>query len=388
MTTAAAPRITRPRRVVLGGVCAGLADHLRLRVSRVRLVMILLAFCGGAGILFYLWLWALTPLQPVDREDPDVVRRAAPVAVLLVVVAAIGLLVAAVGGPFLGSRINAVAVSTLACSVLAVLWSAFFDRRDPRRSARFGIVVRGVCAGILILMGLALLLSSSRVGAMTAVISVFTIAAGIAVLVVPVSVRAWSERMGERTARVREVQRAEIAAHLHDSVLQTLALIQTRAGASSEVARLARAQERELRDWLFAGTTPTGNDLASELRDAAAAIELEYPARLEVVVVGESARAANAAIVAAAREAMVNAARHAGGEVSVYLEVSDGAADVFVRDRGPGFDMADLPTDRLGVRESIVGRMSRAGGWATVAPGAGGIGTEIHLHLETEDGHA
>jgi signal transduction histidine kinase len=248
-------------------------------------------------------------------------------------------------------------------------------------------VVRSLSGALLILAG-ALLLTITTIRATPSVATAFWAAImmlfGIVVFAAPQVLKLWRERMSERTAHIRETQRAEIAAHLHDSVLQTLALIQNRAGASSEVARLARAQERELRDWLFAGTTPSGNDLASELRDAAAAIELDYPARLELVVVGESAEAANPALLAAAREAMVNAARHAGGEVSVYLEFSAGVADVFVRDRGPGFDIDALPADRLGVRESIVGRMTRVGGTATVKPGVGGTGTEIHLHLETE----
>jgi signal transduction histidine kinase len=241
---------------------------------------------------------------------------------------------------------------------------------------------------LLVVTGLALLFSfGGRPRAITAIGAVVLIVAGVGVVIAPVLVRLWTDLMGERAARVRETERAEIAAHLHDSVLQTLALIQVRAGASSEVARLARAQERELRDWLFAGTTPSGSDLATELRDAAAAIELDYPARIELVVVGEPGRKANAALVAATREAMVNAARHAGGDIAVYLELTGGAevetVDVFVRDRGPGFDLDAQPTDRLGVRESIIGRMLRAGGTATVSRGAGGSGTEVHLHLET-----
>jgi len=205
---------------------------------------------------------------------------------------------------------------------------------------------------------------------------------GVVVIAAPRVVTLWSDLMGERAARVREVQRAEIAAHLHDSVLQTLALIQNRAGASSEVARIARAQERELRDWLFVGDTPVIADLATELRDAAAAIELDYAVRIEVVAAGLSVDTASTALVAASREAMVNAARHAGGEVSVYLETAPGSIDVFVRDRGPGVDLGSLPSDRLGIRESIIGRMTRAGGTATVRPGSGGSGTEVHLHLE------
>jgi len=240
---------------------------------------------------------------------------------------------------------------------------------------------------VLLLVGTGLLLlfsNGAHPSAVTAVLAIGMLVLGLGVVVAPFMVRLWTELMAERAGRVREEQRAEIAAHLHDSVLQTLALIQNRAGASSEVARLARAQERELRDWLFAGSTPSGADLVTELREIAAAIELEYPVRLEVVAVGEPGLS-DPALVAAAREAMLNAARHAGGEVSVYVESSASAVDVFVRDRGPGVDLDSLPADRLGVRESIIGRMHRAGGTATVRPGSAEVGTEVHLHLEASN---
>jgi signal transduction histidine kinase len=245
--------------------------------------------------------------------------------------------------------------------------------------------VRTLSVVLLIGAGLLLLFSGGgHPNAITAVLAIGMLVLGLGVVVAPLVVRLWTDLMAERAGRVREEQRAEIAAHLHDSVLQTLALIQNRAGASSEVARLARAQERELRDWLFAAAEPSAGDLVSELRDIAAAIELEYPARLDVVTVGEPTFG-SASVVAAAREAMFNAARHAGGDVSVYIESSPSAVDVFVRDRGPGVDLDALPADRLGVRESIIGRMTRAGGTATVQPGAGGVGTEVHLHLEAPD---
>ncbi|MEO7122947.1 MAG: PspC domain-containing protein [Lacisediminihabitans sp.] len=380
-TAAQAPRMSRPRDVLVGGVCAGLAEHLGWRVRRVRALAIVLAVCGGAGLLLYLWLWALTPLQPARADESAQVRRRAPLAVILLVLGGIAALFA-VGS--LSARITLVP-SILEMTFLlaaAVAWSLGFDRTDPGRSRRLGVVVRSVSAALLILIGGLTLTRGGSV--MTVVLAIVMVVLGVGVLVAPAIVRLATRLLGERAARAREEQRAEIAAHLHDSVLQTLALIQNRAGASSEVARIARAQERELRDWLFAGTASVGDDLAIELREVAAAIELDYPARIDIVTAGESSSAPSAALIAAAREAMLNAARHVGGEVSVYLEMAPSAVDVYIRDRGPGIDLATLPADRLGIRESIIGRMTRAGGTATVGPGIGGVGTEVHLHLGDE----
>jgi signal transduction histidine kinase len=377
MTTIATP-LVRPRQMVVAGVCAGLAQHLGWPVRRVRGWMIVLSALGGAGILLYLWLWAFAPVYAAENE----ITRRVPVGALLVSGGAVAA-IAAVALANAGANPSAAVAWTIVLTGGAVAWSLAFDRQDPTRSTRYELLVRSLGAALFILTGMLLLLSrGARPDAITAVLAVFMIVLGVAVVAAPGVVRLWSELMAERAGRVREEQRAEIAAHLHDSVLQTLALIQNRAGASSEVARLARAQERELRDWLFAGTAPAGEDLATELRDVAAAIELDYPARLEVVAAGESTGVSSSALVAAAREAMLNAARHAGGDVSVYLESAGSIVDVFIRDRGPGIDLATLPADRLGIRESIIGRMTRAGGTATVGHGAGGVGTEVHLHLE------
>jgi len=369
--------------MAVAGVCAGVAAHLGWRESTVRLVFVGLTILGGAGILLYLWLWAFAPIEEAQGPD-DAVSRSVPVAAILLGLGAVSAIVSVTLANVAASPYAAVAI-TVILGGGAVAWNLAFDRDDIVHSPRYRILVRSIGAALLAVTGVLLLLSrGARPDAVTAVLAVFMIVVGAAVAALPGIVRLWSDLLAERAGRVREEQRAEIAAHLHDSVLQTLALIQNRAGPSSEVARLARAQERELRDWLFAGSGPVGEDLATELRRVAAAIELDYPARLEVVATGEPA-AAHTALVAAAREAMLNAARHAGGEVSVYLETSPGGIDVFVRDRGPGIDLATLPADRLGIRESIIGRMSRAGGTATVAPGAGG-GTEVHLHLDTEPG--
>ena len=79
---------------------------------------------------------------------------------------------------------------------------------------------------------------------------------------------------------------------------------------------------------------------------------------------------------------MVNAAKYAadGGPVSVYAELEPAQASIFVRDRGPGFDLDAVPPDRLGVRQSIIGRMERNGGRAEITS-ALGHGAEVRLTM-------
>ena len=179
-----------------------------------------------------------------------------------------------------------------------------------------------------------------------------------------------------------------MAAHVHDSVLQTLTLVQKRADDPRAVAQLARAQERELRGWLFTGDrAPASASLASALDDAAAEVEEAHRVPIEVVSVGDGpVGEPGSALVAAAREAMVNASKFApdAGEVAVYAELSQGRAEVFVRDRGDGFDPEFLPADRQGVRESIIGRMERSGGTAQIRSGSSG--TEVELSIDLNGG--
>jgi signal transduction histidine kinase len=257
-----------------------------------------------------------------------------------------------------------------------------FDTTDPRRQGRYAELVRFWAAGLLLFAVIVTLLGPVEPDAGVIIVAAFAILVAAGILIAPWAIGRWRDAMQTRADAIREQHRAEVAAHLHDSVLQSLALIQNRAGASTEIARIARAQERELRDWLYTGSAAVDNDLATELREIASDLELEYAVAFDVVTAGDSAELVSSELVAAAKEAMVNAARHAGGEVSVYLEASDRRVDVWVRDRGPGFDPTAVPTSRLGVRESIVGRMARAGGSATVGPGSGGAGTQVHLQLE------
>jgi len=190
----------------------------------------------------------------------------------------------------------------------------------------------------------------------------------------------------ERRERMRSQERADVAAHLHDSVLQTLALLQQNSSDPALVATLARRQERDLRSWLYGAEEPSGDSLAATLREAAAEVEEAHHVAVEVVTVGDvPITPAVAALARAAREAMVNAAKHAQvARVDVYAETGGRHLDVYVRDRGVGFDVDAVASDRLGVRESIVGRMKRHGGSATVRSTAG-EGTEVHLSVSVGD---
>ena len=389
-----APTLTRRRDCVAAGVAGGLAAHLGWPVWLVRAAFVVLTFVAGAGLLLYAWLWAFTPWSPAtDGAPTDRPRRRAPVAWLLVGASAACLLAAWITSGSLANGDGAAwtwwfwaTIAGIGLAVASGAWSTFIDRPDPERGPRSELAVRATATALLGVTALALVFGRL---ASLAPVPVFAAALaavlGIGLVYAPTLIAQWRDLTAERTKRIREEQRSEIAAHLHDSVLQTLALIQNRAGATSEVARIARAQERELRDWLYAGESPADSDLGTDLRDFASALEIDYPVTVDVVVVGESRERASGEVAAAAREAMLNAARHAGGEVSVYVESRPDAVEVFVRDRGPGFTLADVPGDRLGVRESIIGRMRRAGGSATVRPGAGGIGTEVRLRFPAED---
>ncbi len=369
------PPLERERDCLVSGVGAGLARHLSAPVWAIRAIFVVLGLLGGSGILLYLWCWAFMPWE----EGVAAPTRKAPVAWILVAAAAVSLL--AVWGAqsdvlgYAGWTGAAAALMTAACATAAGLWSTLVDRTDTARGPRHVLLVRIAAVAILLL----LLVTMTARGAGGAMLMVLLPLAGIAVVFSSTLMHRWRELSGERVRRIREEQRAEMAAHLHDSVLQTLALIQNRAGASSEAARLARAQERELRAWLYDGDAPADSDLPTDLRDYAAALELDYPVRIDVVSAGLSAERASGEMAAAAREAMLNAARHAGGDVSVYIEGAASGVDVYIRDRGEGFRLDDVPGDRLGVRESIIGRMRRAGGSGSVRSDENG--TEVHLRV-------
>lgn len=396
------PRLIRPRVRLVGGVCAGFADHTGLALPLVRTAMVLLTACGGAGLLLYCWLWATTPIagdaadplkrvltRPSDATDVDgASRRSAPITEILLgiaLLAAAGALVASRTGVDVPLDFVIPAIVVLAGAGLA--WRQFDDLRRQRSSSSSALLVRALGALVLVALGILLFfVTGEEPNLWTVVAAATAVLFGVAIVVAPWLLRLTRDLADERAARVRETDRAEIAAHLHDSVLQTLALIQQKADPASDASRLARAQERELRDWLFAGSPGSSVDLADELRRIAAVVEQEYAAQINVVAAGQSPDSVPDALLGAAREAMLNAARHAGGTVSVYLESSPTAVELTVTDRGPGLSLVEIPSDRMGVRESILGRMRRIGGTAELSPGPGGTGTEVRLLLPLTDG--
>ena len=238
------------------------------------------------------------------------------------------------------------------------------------------------------LIGGAALIVLSFTGALDslgdAVLTIVVVVLAIGLVLAPFWWRLGRNLSAERSERIRSQERADMAAHIHDSVLQTLTLVQKRADDPRAVAQLARAQERELRGWLFTGDrAPASASLAAALEEAAAEVEDAHRVPIEVVAVGDApvGDAANA-LVGAAREAMVNAAKFApdAGEVAVYAELAPSRSQVFVRDRGDGFDPEAVPEDRRGVRESIIGRMERSGGSARIRSSE--AGTEVELTIE------
>jgi len=378
----------------VAGVCAGLAEHLGLSVRHVRLAFVLASIAGGAGVAAYLFLWALTP----QSRGGDLGPGARPVAVgrpanesLRNLVVGVGLLL--LGGVLVAQRqgVNlrlGVLIPLFTVAGGAVLaWSQLDDAERGRwlvgggEGRRAGLLRLGI--GIaLATIGVVALATQGRgfAGLWDVGIPAVAVLAGAALIAAPWGVRLWSDLRVEQAQRIRETERADIAAHLHDSVLQTLALIQRKADDPAEVTRLARAQERELRGWLYAGPRGSKASLASAVTEVAHEVEDVHGIPIELVVTGDRPLdAGGTALVRALREALLNAVRHGSVPVSAYVEVGSGLVEAFVRDHGPGFDVDAIPQDRLGVRESILGRMARHGGSAAVRRLENG--TEVSLSL-------
>jgi signal transduction histidine kinase len=376
---------TMPRRAhgrALGGVAGGLADHLGVRVEWVRTVFLLLVLGKGVGIAIYAALWLMRPLSSEVVSEPQR-SRGRFLDWTLIIVALVGLaaLNSSDGAPWMLMLVVVIGA--------ALLWRAL-DSSTRRGVAGWltpsGWIWLALGAG-LVITGLAVILvsqvdfSSLR----TAFAAVAVTLVGTGLILLPVLAKLWRSLDAERAAHAREEERTRLAAHVHDCALQTLTLIQKQAENPREVLRLARGGERELRSWLFEPHKSADEGLHEALRRVAAQVEDDHGVRVQVVTVGESSpdlsEEGAEALVGAAREALVNAAKHAGVlDVDLYAESDARGSAVYVRDRGEGFDPAAVPEDRRGVAVSIKDRLARRGGTAEVKTHVG-KGTEVRLWI-------
>jgi signal transduction histidine kinase len=386
VTTAApvTPKLyRRPDFGFVGGVASGIALHLHVRPAVIRVVFVVLATAGGLGVALYGAYWIVLSPPPGTRGRMPAWLEYAIGGVAAV--AAVAIAAAALPGAGL------FVPTTLACLGGALIWrQASAPQRDRLRMlSRESLLGDDVAGRVRLAAGAALVVAGAVLVLVKAdftavrdgLIAMLVTVVGIALLTGPWWMRLVTQLGSERGERIRSQERADIAAHLHDSVLQTLALIQRNAGSPREVARLARGQERELRTLLYGPRTASGQ-LGDRLRRAAGEVEDGYAVKIDIVIVGDAELTDDlAALVAAAREAMVNAAKHSQTTtISLYAEVEDDVVRVFVKDRGVGFDVDAIAADRQGVRGSIVARLERHDGTATIVTSPG-TGTEVRMEM-------
>jgi signal transduction histidine kinase len=357
---------------VVGGVCAGLARSARVDAALVRLVFAFTSFAGAAGLVAYAGCWLALPDEDA-ASAPGRVRRLT------------GLLLLAVS-PLLALRAVGMSDAVLwpaalvAFGVLVSLWR-------PTDRSRLAAGTRAALAAALVLAGTVLfVVAATEGGGGSSLVATSSLVLTLALVVGPWVWRLARERDAERLERIRMQERVEMATHVHDSVLQTLALVQRSADDPRRVAGLARRQERELRSWLYGGREAASEgSLRGALEETLADVEEMHGVRVDLVQTGDAPLDERLdALVLAVREAVANAAVHADvGEVSVFVEAGGDGVTAFVRDRGTGFDPESVPPDRRGLAESIEARIVRQGGIALVRS-VPGEGTEIELRLPSE----
>ena len=402
--------LTRPKRGRwLTGVCKGIALHLGISVMWVRLAFIALTCLYGAGIIAYVFLWIFMPAGdpqavasaehiPVEQaplargnqpaqagvEDTAVSAESLSEAIQRApkpaLVALAGFVLLTIGLLLVGTGADSQLIIPLLLGLagIALAWMNLSPNGTQLLSMLGGIA--------LIFIGWAIYVSNvTYVGWGTSprriMLSGFIMIACIVLAVMP-----WANAMLQRLSREqalkeREEERADMTAHLHDGVLQTLALIQLHFEVPSTVFTLARGQERELREWLYQERSTSDRSVSAGLKQIAAEVEDEHGKPIEVVTVGDAHPSAQTdALLDATRQALVNAVTHGSEPVSLYCEATDTTVEVFVRDHGEGFDIDAIPPDRLGIRESIIGRIKRRGGTVEIVSRAG-WGTEVRMHM-------
>ena len=362
------------------GTAGGLAERLRVDPTVIRLGFVLLTLAGGLGLLAY-GLCFVVSSEP-EMASPQPPRHGRTVAVGSIVLGS--LLVLRDVGVWFGDPIAVpAAVAVLGSSVLGVAPDAAGRQWARRLGSAIGVVRAAVGFGMI---GVGIIWLVAAAGPFTisfgSVVLAAAVAAALSLGVGPFVVRALRQTADERRERIRSEERAAVAAHLHDSVLQTLALIQ-RSDSSPEIARIARRQERELRSWLYGRRIGLSHGRLGEALEAMAdRVEEHHAVSVDVVAVGDCVMDDRLlAMVEACGEAVLNAARHSGdASVSVFVEVGPDRVEAFVRDRGRGFSPGDIGDDRHGIAHSIRARIERAGG-TTAISSAPGTGTEVHLWI-------
>jgi signal transduction histidine kinase len=379
---------------ILTGLAAGIARVLEIDPAFVRAAFITLSLAGGLGVVAYVAGWVLTleepdPMAEAALQERLAVRGTRRRAALTMIFLGLLLLLRSFGLWFGDSLVWSTALASFG---FALTWSlidqtrrSLWTRRAfPTGESREGSAMRIVAGGVLMTAGLVLYLQSINAAGLVGgvVLAVLVTGAGLVLVFGPWMWRLINQLADERRERVRLDERAEVAAHLHDSVLQTLALMQ-RTDDPRRMAMLARQQERELRGWLYGDEEPaTSETLRQALEGLAARIEETHQVPVDVVTAGDlPLNDSLRAMVAAAGEAITNAVRHSGSAlVSVFAEVEGSNADVYISDQGVGFHPEAIPSDRRGISESIVGRMQRQGGSGFVHSEPG-EGTEVHLSV-------
>ncbi|WP_408609989.1 PspC domain-containing protein [Gordonia insulae] len=387
-----APSSETPRLVrrdggrVIAGVAGGVADHLGVDAFRVRVVFMVLAALAGAGVLAYGLLWFFCPPgHDTAPPAPGERRQAYGLAIVgLVAMSVVGFAASGTPAAYLVPFVFVIVGASL-------VWREFDTSRVSPRTPVL-TWTRLIGGALLVIGGLVVIVLAGNQnfgGLSTTLLAVVATLIGVVLLTIPLWMRMWRALNEERAARIRNAEREEIASHLHDSVLQTLALIQKQAGQPEEVARLARSQERELRGWLFGDPAQRAGSLSASLQGVGAEVEDDYRIEVDVITVGDlrpddepaAERRRWAALVGATREALINAAKHSGErKVDVYGEVTEDGVEVFVRDRGVGFELDLVDDDRQGIARSIRARMQRAGGDAVV-DSTPGRGTNVRLTM-------
>ena len=363
-------RITRGRNRWIAGVCDGVARRLGWNATLVRALVILTSLLFGAGAAFYALAWFLLP----DETDGRILCEEL------------------VNGHWDWNCAGALVCAAVALCLPGSGWLAFgvvgigvswlrFNAKEGQLWTMLAGIAIIFAAYALYIATHVRTMPSARHATLTMLVAGLAMLVGVLLAIVPWIVAMIRDLGTERALKEREEERADMTAHLHDGVLQTLALIQLHADDQQTVFSLARQQERELREWLYQERTTSDRSVNAGLKQIAAHVEDTHGKPIEVVTVGDARPSAQTdALLDATQQALVNAVTHGGEPVSVYCEAGDKLVEVFVRDHGDGFDVDAIPANRLGIRESIIGRIKRRGGTVEIVSRPG-WGTEVRMHM-------